>query len=264
MNIAVVGAGNGGKNIIESFSDIKGVRISIVVDKKADAPGVIVAKKLGISCSTSVDDINPANTDLIIEVTGIESVINLLEEKFKGKCKIIDSEGALLIMNLVQRDMERMERLNNQVVAINHTTSTVQEQLKNITSSIEQVHNVIEKLLEFTRVSDEYVVQMDEIIQYVNKVAQQTKVLGINATIEAMRAGESGRTFAIVAKEMQGLATDSEENSKGIKGILSKLSQEIKKVNTDVDSLKDFSKIQMDASEGMNAAMDSLIKESGK
>lgn len=264
MNIAVVGAGNGGMNIIESFSGISDVKICIVIDKDIDAPGIKLAKNLGIRCSTSIDDIDPLHIDLVVEVTGSEKVVSLLNERLGEKVKIIDSKAALLIVNLAQRDMGRVEKINKQVDVINNTTGTVQSQINEISTSIENIHNVIERLSKFTRLTDEYIGQMDEIIEFVNSVAMQTKVLSINATIEAMRAGETGRTFAIVAKEMQGLAKDSEENSKGIKGILSKLSEEIKKVNEDVENLKAMSRVQIDASGNMNAAIDSLMMETGK
>ncbi len=264
MNIAVVGAGNGGKNIIDSLSGINDVNISLVIDTNLNAPGIELAKKLGIRCSTSIDDISPSAIDLVIEVTGSEKVVALLKERLGEKVKLIDSAAARLIVNLVQRDLERIGSINKQVDIINMTSGTVQSKINEISNSIENIHYVIERLAHFTRLTDEYILQMDRIIEFVNSVAMQTKVLGINATIEAMRAGESGRTFSIVAKEIQGLANDSEENSKGIKEILSKLSEEIKKVNGDVDNLKDMSRIQMDAAEGMNAALDSLLKETGK
>lgn len=264
MNIAVVGAGNGGRNIIDSISGISDVHISLVIDTNLNAPGIALAKELGIRCSTSIDDINTSGIDLVIEVTGSEKVVALLKEKLGEKVRIIDSDAARLIVNLVQRDLERIDSINKQVDIINNTSGTVQSRINEISDSIENIHNVIERLSHFTRLTDEYISQMDKIIEFVNNVAMQTKVLGINATIEAMRAGESGKTFAIVAKEIQGLANDSEENSKGIKEILSKLSEEIKKVNGDVDNLKDMSRVQMDAAESMNTALDSLLKETGK
>lgn len=264
MNLAIVGAGNGGRNIIDSISGISDVNVNLVVDTNMDAPGIKLAKSLGIRCSTSMDDINPSNTDLVIEVTGSEKVVNLLKERLGERVKIIDSTAARLIVSLVQRDFERIEKVNKQVDVINNTTGIVQSQINEISNSIDNIHNVIERLSSFTRLTDEYIEQMDKIIEFVNSIAMQSKVLGINATIEAMRAGESGRTFAIVAKEIQGLANNSEENSKGIRSILSKLSEEIKKVNGDVESLRNMSRVQIEASENMNAAIDSLIKETGK
>ena len=184
MNIVIVGAGNGGKNIIESISGIEDVNISLVIDTNMDAPGIKLAKSLGIKCSTSMEDISPSSVDLVIEVTGSEKVVSLLKEKIGDRVKLIDSSAARLIVNLVQRDLERIDKINMQVDIINSTSGSVQSQINEISNSIENIHNVIERLTNFTRLTDEYIGQMDKIIEFVNSVAMQTKVLGINATTQ--------------------------------------------------------------------------------
>lgn len=264
MNIAIVGGGTGGTSIIKSFSKIQEVSINIVVDRNSDAPGVVLARELGIKCSSSIDDIDFSSTDLVIEVTGSEKVAAIIQGKCSGKCKLIDSKGALLLMNLVRRDIETLKRLEGQVDAVNFAVVTVQEQSEEIVRSIENIHDAIAKLQQFTGVSDRYIEQSDEIAQYVNNIAQQTKVLGINATIEAARAGEYGRTFSVVAKEIQGLADDSDGNSKIIKDILVKLSHEMKSVNGVVNQLEQLSELQRQASDKMNAAMGQLLEQSSR
>jgi len=264
MNIAIVGGGNGGLNIIKSFSKINDVHIMMVVDKDIGAPGMVLAGELGIPCSTSIDDIVFSEIDLVIEVTGNDKVTALISEKCCGRCKIIDSQGARLIMNLVQRDIETLEKLNNQVDAIDYAAVTVQKQSMEIKNSIDGVHSVIASLIEFAKVSDDYINQSDEIIQYVNNIAQQTKILGLNATIEAARAGENGRAFGVVAKEIQKLANDSHSNSKTIKDILTRLSGEIKNINMVVNRLQELSQLQKQVSDNMSDAMNFLISKCRK
>ena len=54
MNIAVVGAGTGGTKIIKTLSSISDVKIVIVIDKNLDAPGIALAKELGIRYNDSL------------------------------------------------------------------------------------------------------------------------------------------------------------------------------------------------------------------
>lgn len=261
MNISIVGAGTGGTKMIESLSQIEDIRIMQVIDSRADAPGVTLAKKLGIDYSQSMDDIYTNNLDLIIEATGNESVKQSLNEKFGDKCAIVDSAGALLIVKLVERDIKAMDKLNKQIDAIKNTSNQVQTQLKDISHSIDKTHTINTRLNEITKKSIEYIEETDKIIQYVNSISKQTKILGINATIEAARAGEQGRGFSVVANEVQKMAASSESFAKEINQILAKLSGEIREVEAVAKNLSDLSELQVQASVNMNEAVSSLADQ---
>lgn len=264
LNIAIVGAGHGGYNIINSLSKLEDVHISIVVDINANAPGLALAKNLKIMCSQSLDDIQSNSIDVIIEATGNNHFAEILYTKFGDKCKIIDSQGALLIMSLVKQDMKTLQKLSNQMDVIHKTSSIVQNQLNSISVSIETIHDISDKLLSSTKNSSEHIDQSDKIIHYVNSIAKQTKILGINATIEAARAGEHGKGFSIVANEVQKLANSSENFAKEINSILLQLSNEIKIVNNEVSRLDTLSNTQLQASEEVNSAITKLISETSK
>jgi methyl-accepting chemotaxis protein len=261
MNIVIVGAGAGGTSMIDSFSKIEDINIVQVIDRKGDAPGIQLAKKLGIKCSDSIEDIDAANLNLIIEATGIEAVKKELNEAFGDRCTIIDSSGALLIMTLVRRDIEGLERLNNQIDAIKKTSEQVQIHLKDIVGSIENTYKINQRLNEISKTSIDYIEETDKIIQYVNNISKQTKILGINATIESARAGEHGRGFAVVANEVQKMAGNSENFAKEITQILTKLAEEIKNVEEIAISLNDLSELQVQASANVNSVVNNLVEQ---
>lgn len=258
MNIAIIGAGTGGTNMIESFSKTEDIRIIQVIDSRNDAPGVLLAKKLGIKCSQSFDDISPANLDIIIEATGIEKVKQELNERFGEVCTIIDSVGAMLIMTLVKRDIEVLNKLNYQIDAIKSTSTQVQNHLGKITDSIENAYEMNKKLSEIAEKSIGYIEETDKIIQYVNNISKQTKILGINATIEAARAGEHGKGFSVVANEVQNMAGSSQGFAKEITNILTKLAEEIKNVEAVAKDLSKLSELQVQASANVNNAVNNL------
>jgi methyl-accepting chemotaxis protein len=261
MNIVIVGAGHGGYSIIQSLSNISDIRIKTVVDRDMGAPGIKLAKQLGIKCLKSMDEINCDNIDIILEVTGNENVSRILFEKFSDKTTILNSKAALLITTLVKKDIETLEKLNKSMEVINDTSSVIQKELKDISTSVKDIHNVSDALVISTKNSNEHIAKTDEIIKYVEKMTKHTKILGLNAAIQAARAGEQGKGFSVVAAEIQKLAESTRGFSEEISKILSQLSGEIKNIKEESNKLNSLSELQVTASNRVNNEVDKLVSE---
>ncbi|MGI5998739.1 MAG: methyl-accepting chemotaxis protein, partial [Lutispora sp.] len=156
---------------------------------------------------------------------------------------------------------DTLDKLNYQITAVKEASSIVQTHLNQINNSIDNVHEVSNRLMEVANKSSRHIMESDKILQYVNKIAKQIKILGINANIEAARAGEQGKGFSVVAREVQQLADNSEVNAKEINKILTMLSEEISKINQQLDNLKDYSAIQVEASKKATQAVEDLLNK---
>lgn len=120
----------------------------------------------------------------------------------------------------------------------------VSEAMKNISLATQNQANAGEALtLQSNKVQDK-TKDTESIIKYIDSVAKSTNMLGLNASIEAARAGVAGKGFAVVAAEIQKLAGTSTESARQIKQIIasiqsmgSEMSDEISNLETGVQEI---------------------------
>lgn len=111
---------------------------------------------------------------------------------------------------------------------------SVAELKKKSKDSLDAVKMSFDKVINLNESSK----QIGSIVQEINEISSQTSLLALNASIEAARAGEQGKGFAVVAQEVSALAGDSEDATKNIETIITRLQGEIKLIVSEIEGIK--------------------------
>ncbi|MFQ6372141.1 methyl-accepting chemotaxis protein [Shewanella sp. YIC-542] len=115
-----------------------------------------------------------------------------------------------------QRTADSADAAHQQALA---GVSTVQQAANGMHSLSEQVHSAAGVIRQLKSSSEE----IGEVLSVIRAIAEQTNLLALNAAIEAARAGEQGRGFAVVADEVRTLASRTQDSTSNIQDIIQTL-----------------------------------------
>ena len=204
--------------------------------------------------SASVENVREPNGEILSQVKGYVELINqrhafvvsTFKERMGAINQISKANEEIAKGNVVQaRAAEDCENLSNSFqhkfealyeVSQNlagHAQQTAQigqsggEKVNSLISGSEKSREAFGSIVDMVFQLSQSVANIDSIIGIIIRIARQTNLLSINATIEAARAGVAGKAFSVVAGEIKKLATDTQAAGEDISSIIGGITKEI-------------------------------------
>ncbi|MBW6410102.1 methyl-accepting chemotaxis protein [Clostridium weizhouense] len=191
----------------------------------------------GKNISTASNDITTQIKTVQTDIAHQDKNINEIYKNFNQIDTFMDN-----IYDLSEENLKKTIQSVKVIDSTKNITETSIKELTNVLNLIKFAVNSMNKLEERTK-------QIEETLDLVKNISKQTKLLSLNASIEASRAGESGKGFVIVAKEIKKFSQETEivlqKTENLIKEIIRESNSTAKLMNMDInDSIKELNNIK--------------------
>ncbi|GAA7270253.1 methyl-accepting chemotaxis protein TlpB [Helicobacter pylori] len=179
------------------------------------------------------------------KATDIASMMNIsIEQSQELRKRLIETQG------LVKESKDAIGDLFSQITESAHTEEELSSQVEQLSRNADDVKSILD---------------------IINDIADQTNLLALNAAIEAARAGEHGRGFAVVADEVRNLAGRTQKSLAEINSTIMVIVQEINAVSSQMnlnsqkmERLSDMSKSVQETYEKMSSNLSSVVLDSNQ
>lgn len=191
----------------------------------ADQFSDIISKVKVATESVDITSEEVANQTMVLasknieQVKGVTAAVAAIEQ-------MVDSIRAVANNAQKSASVSRQSRVNAQegaqaVIETNKAMTEIREQINETARSIKRL--------------GETSLEIGNIVQIIDEIADRTSILALNASIQAAMAGEAGHGFAVVADEVQRLADSSGNSTKQIELLVKSIQTEIKEVSNRID-----------------------------
>ncbi|ADU28640.1 methyl-accepting chemotaxis protein [Evansella cellulosilytica] len=185
------------------------------------------------------NNINDKSEDLEQSATFLNDVSKNVSSKLNELIAIVEEQSAAVVqishtnesfngrINTIEKSSMNMKESSLEVAS---TTKEGIELMNESVSNIDSINRMVANSASKVNVLVEKAADISQITELINKVAEKTNLLALNASIEAARAGSYGRGFAVVAEEIRSLSSEVNQSINDMNIIIQGIQQEADEV----------------------------------
>lgn len=253
-------------------SNIDKTRQMLEQDSKAVLQSVETAKRIEAGDLSARIIENPANPQLIELKNVLNNMLEILQNKVgsnlneinrvfdsymkldfatevknaKGSVELVTNALGSEIRKMLQASSDFANSLNvassDLFQAINSLNTASSTQAQSLAKTTKSIHGITKTMQDINEKTNQVIAQSEDIklvIGIIRDIADQTNLLALNAAIEAARAGEHGRGFAVVADEVRKLAERTQKSLSEIEANTNMLIESINEVGVSIANQSD-------------------------
>lgn len=174
------------------------------------------------------------------------------------------SSMATAVQQMVATIAEISQSTSVAVEGVHHAANNAQQGrnvVEDTVTNIGQLSHRLSNSQQSISALNQHVAKIGGAVNIIQEIAEQTNLLALNAAIEAARAGEQGRGFAVVADEVRALASRTHQSTEEINRVVVDIQYQMSTVVTDIDLCNDQGQQTLSASEQLDASLQQIIND---